>query len=215
MICFASDVRPLKKKQLEIFLQKVPSFQLPTALQEQYQTPASIAADIIYTAYCYNDIRGKKVVDLGCGTGIFSFGAAYAAASEINGIDVDKRCIDIAEAFAKDHGLSVTFLCQDVASIDLKGDVVIMNPPFGAQKANIHADRLFIEKAFMVAPVIYSLHLSKTLPFLTKLIEVLHGEITYQKTYEFPLKGSFSFHKRLLMNIDVTLLRILHEPGSA
>jgi putative methylase len=215
MIYFATDMMPLKKKHLEIFLQQVPSFQIPTVLQEQYQTPASIAADIIYTAYCHNDIKGKHVVDLGCGTGIFSFGAAYAAASKISGIDIDKHCIDIAKAFAKQHSLSVTFLCQDVSSVDLTGDVVVMNPPFGAQKANIHADRVFIEKAFMVAPVIYSLHLSKTLPFLTKLIDSLHGEITFQKTYEFPLKGSFSFHKKLLLNIDVTLLRILHGPDLA
>jgi len=61
----------MKKKELEILLQKVPSFEKPVPHFEQYLTPASIAADIIFTAHQFGDIENKTVIDLGCGTGIF------------------------------------------------------------------------------------------------------------------------------------------------
>lgn len=199
----------LRKKQLEMFLQKVPDFQNPQASLEQYQTPAVLVADIIYEAFCYGDIADKHIVDLGCGTGMFSFGAYKAHASQVIGVDVDTNCIQIAEGFARKHHLSVEFLCQDVSVIDITGDTVLMNPPFGAQKANIHADRTFIEKAFDIAPIMYSLHLSSTIPFIEKLIFALNGKISFQKKYHFPLKGVFSFHKKERMNVEVTLLRIL------
>ena len=133
-----------------------------------------------------------------------------AHASKVTGVDVDKNCIEMAKGFADEHQLSVTFLCQDVTTVDITGDTVLMNPPFGAQKSNLHADRAFIEKAFEIAPVIYSLHLSSTIPFITKLIKALKGHISFQKVYQFPLKGVFAFHKKEQMNVEVTLLRILH-----
>ena len=61
----------MKQKGLEIILQKVPTYERPNPLIEQYMTPANIAANIIFTAFQFGDIQDKKVVDLGCGTGIF------------------------------------------------------------------------------------------------------------------------------------------------
>ena len=46
-------------------------------------TPAPIAADIIFTAYQWGDIENKTVVDLGCGTGIFSVGAVSMGAKKV------------------------------------------------------------------------------------------------------------------------------------
>lgn len=200
----------LKKKQLEIFLQQVPTFQNPYASLEQYLTPASIVSDIIYTAFCSNDIAGKSIVDLGCGTGIFAFGAMMSHATKVTGIDIDKKSIEDAKMFAKSHNIPVIFLCQDINNINIKADTVLMNPPFGAQKANRHADRVFLKTAMDIAPIIYSLHLTNTIPFITKLINSLEGKITFQKTYHFPLKGVFTFHEKPLVNVDVTLLRTLH-----
>ena len=70
----------MKQRQLEILLQKVPKPTTPVPQLEQYMTPAPIAADIIFTAYLWGDIENKTVVDLGCGTGIFSVGAVLAGA---------------------------------------------------------------------------------------------------------------------------------------
>ena len=98
---------------------------------------------------------------------------------------------------------------QDVKNVELRCDTVIMNPPFGAQKSNKKADRKFIEKGFEIAKVVYSIHLKKTITFIEKLINSLNGTITYQKDYIFPIKDTFFFHKKQVLNFEVTLLRII------
>jgi len=86
-----------------------------------------------------------------------------------------------------------------------------MNPPFGAQKGNRNADRNFIEKGFEIASVLYSLHLSKTVPFVNQLVSSLGGNIDYAKDYIFPIRWMFEFHSKKVVNYDATLLRISTE----
>jgi putative methylase len=199
----------MKQRQLEILLQQVPPPKAPKPALEQYMTPAPIAADILFTAYHWGDIERKTVVDLGCGTGIFAVGAVYLGAEEVYGIDVDKTIISLARQHARSKNLPIHFQTKDVISITTQCDTVLMNPPFGAQKSNRNADRLFIEKGFEIAPVIYSLHLKKTIPFIEKMIHALHGELTYQNDYEFPIKWMFEFHEKEVVKYKITLLRIL------
>ena len=70
----------MKQKQLEIFLQQVPSHPTPIPHLEQYQTPASVAADILFTAFHFQDIKECHLADYGCGTGIFATGAVLLGA---------------------------------------------------------------------------------------------------------------------------------------
>jgi putative methylase len=199
----------MKQKKLEIMLQKVPFYENPNPYIEQYMTPANIAADVIFTAYGFGDIDDKKVIDLGCGTGVFSFGAKLANAKEVVGIDIDEGAIKIAKDFSEENKQDIEYIIKDVKDVDIKCDTVIMNPPFGAQKSNRWADRRFIEKGFKISTVIYSLHLSKTVDFIEKMVSSLNGEINYKKNYSFPIKHSQIFHKKKTVNYDVTLLRIL------
>ncbi len=198
----------MKQRQLEIILQQLPKPTKPNPHLEQYTTPATIAADVIFTAYNWGDIQDKVVVDLGCGTGILATGAFLMGAEKVQGYDIDPNVIAIAQDHAAAHKHSIEFYTQDITSIQTTCDTVIMNPPFGAQKANLKADRKFIEKGFEIASIIYSFHLKKTIPFLEKMITALHGEITLQKDYEFPIKWLFDFHYKQVVNYKVTLLRI-------
>ena len=198
----------MKKKELEILLQKVPTLDRPVPHLEQYITPATIAADIIFTAYQFGDIGDKIVVDLGCGTGIFSAGAFLAGAKKVIGIDIDKNSIKTAKEHAEKNNLKIEFVIKDVKDVDIKCDTVLMNPPFGAQKSNQQADRKFIEKGLQIAKTTYSIHLKKTIPFVEKLIKSLNGEIAYQTDYSFPIKWMFNFHKKEVVKYDVTLLKI-------
>jgi len=199
----------MKQKDLEIMLQKVPTYESPNPFIEQYMTPSNIAVDIIFTAFRFGDIKDKKVVDLGCGTGIFSLGAKIANAKEVVGIDIDEKAIKIAQNYAEKNNEDIQFITKDVKDVEIKCDTVITNPPFGAQKSNRWADRRFIEKGFEISKVVYSLHLSKTIPFIEKLVSSLDGEINYKKTYLFPIKQTYFFHKKKNENVDITLLRIL------
>lgn len=199
----------MKKKELEIYLQKTPYFEKPKISLEQYITSADIAADIIFIAFQMGDIKNKIVLDLGCGTGIFSVGAYITGAKKVIGIDIDKDAIKTAKRFADENKLKIDFIVKDIKDIDILCDTIIMNPPFGAQKSNIYADRRFIEKAFEKANVIYSLHLTKTIPFIEKMVSSLKGNIDFTKNYNFPIKNSQYFHEKKVVFYEVTLLRIL------
>ncbi len=47
-------------------------------------------------AYANNDIIGKTVLDLGCGTGRLALGASYLGADNVVGVDVDRLAIKTA-----------------------------------------------------------------------------------------------------------------------
>lgn len=198
----------MRKKELEILLQKVPLPKKPSPNLEQYMTPANIAADIIFIAHQFEDIKNKTVIDLGCGTGIFSIGATLTGAKKVIGIDLDENIIKTAREYAEQNNLDIEFIVKNVKDVEKKCDTVIMNPPFGAQKSNQKADRKFIEKGFEISKIIYSLHLKKTISFLEKMIFSLGGSITYQKDYSFPIRWMFDFHEKEVTYYDVTLLRI-------
>jgi putative methylase len=199
----------MKKKELEIFLQKIPDFEKPKPGLEQYITPASVVADIIFIAFQMGDIEDKIVLDLGCGTGIFSIAALIAGAKKVTGIDLDEDAVKAAKRFADENKFDINFIVQDVKDVNVSCDTILMNPPFGAQKSNINADRKFIEKAFVLGDVIYSLHLNKTVPFIEKMVSSLKGTIDFTKNYSFPIKHSQSFHSKKVVFFDVSLLRIL------
>jgi putative methylase len=198
----------MKKKELEIILQKVPPFNNPIPSLEQYLTPANIAADIIFIAYQFGDIKNKIIIDLGCGTGIFSIGAYITGAKKVIGIDIDKYSIEIAKNYAEKNNYKISFLISNVSNINKKCDTILMNPPFGAQKGNLNIDRIFINKGFEIASVIYSLHLTKTWSFVEKLIEKKGGNITYTKKYNYPIRWVFDFHKKKVINFETNLIRV-------
>jgi putative methylase len=202
----------MKQRQLEITLQQIPKPTTPIPQLEQYMTPATIAADVIYTAYHWGDIQDKIVVDLGCGTGIFAIGAYLMGAQKTMGFDVDPKVITQAKEYATKKKYPIEFTVQDITAVQTSCDTVLMNPPFGAQKGNLKADRKFIEKGFEIASVLYSFHLKKTIPFFEKMVTALHGEITLQKDYEFPIKWTFDFHYKQVVSYKVTLLRISTHP---
>ena len=63
-------MRYLKKKELELFLEKVPEHPKPTPYLEQYTLPAKVAAEFTWYLTTYIErIKEWRIADLGCGTG--------------------------------------------------------------------------------------------------------------------------------------------------
>ena len=151
--------RLIRKLDLELFLSKIKPHPSPNAGLEQYTTSESVAATMLYlAAYTYCDIVGKRVLDLGCGTGRLALAAAFLGAHSVVGVDIDKTAVKAACENAANVGLDadVDWVVGDIDAVAGSFDTVLQNPPFGVQKRA--ADRRFLEKALEVGNVVYSLH---------------------------------------------------------
>jgi putative methylase len=198
-----------KKKQLEMALQGIPPHKSPKVELEQYSTPAFIAADVLWNALSYGDVTDLKVVDLGCGTGIFTIGAALLGASESVGVDIDEDAISIAKKQSLTRALDSTrFVVADISEFQETADTVIQNPPFGAQKANRKvADRIFLKKALEIAPVVYSFHMKETQDFIVDLAKTSNAQVSHIFTYSFPIPKIYDFHVKEKLDVDVLVFR--------
>lgn len=196
-----------KKKHLEMAIQKVPKHPNPKVDLEQYSTPATIAADLLWNAYSLGDIADKKVMDLGCGTGIFAIASKLLGAVSAIGVDIDKDSIDLASSYCGD----VNFICSDICDLenDFDVDTIFQNPPFGSQKnAKKGADLKFISKAIELSPkVLYSFHMASTEEFLISYFEKNDLEITHIFRYNFPIPKIYEFHTRESANVEVIVIR--------
>lgn len=196
-----------KKKHLEMAIQKVPKHPNPKVGLEQYSTPATIAADLLWNAYSLGDIADKKVMDLGCGTGIFAIASKLLGAASAIGVDIDKDSTDLASSYCGD----VDFICSDICDLenDFDVDTIFQNPPFGSQKnAKKGADLKFISKAVELSPkVLYSFHMASTEEFLISYFEKNDLEITHIFRYNFPIPKIYEFHTRESANFEVIVIR--------
>ena len=204
----------MKLKQLEMTLQRLAGFSRPRAALEQYQTPAPLAARLLYHGLMKGDIGGKSVCDLGSGTGVLAIGAALLGAGTVTGIEIDQQAVRTAEKNAALLGADVEFMVADVRDATLPQyittpcDTVIMNPPFGAQRA--HADRPFIDLALSIAPVTYSIFNAGSIQFI-KTYTAGRAEIAEKVGGVFPIKRTFSFHTRDVQDIEVEILRLIRS----
>jgi putative methylase len=154
-----SQRRLIRKLDLERFLAAVEPQPLPQAHLEQYTSSPAVAAELLHlAAYTQNDIVGKSVLDLGCGTGRLALGAAFLGANSVVGVDVDRLAIKTAQKNAQQADLAdkAQWGLADVTAVTGRLDTGVMNPPFGVQ--NREADRAFLDKSLEVASNIYSLH---------------------------------------------------------
>lgn len=200
----------ITKKKLEIVLSKLKEHGKPKPSLEQYTIPSRLAAEILNLAYVSGDIKGKDVVDLGCGSGRLSIGAAILGAEGVIGVDVDadalqtaKENLDAVKGLIR--GSSVDFINADIKQWGGEADTVVQNPPFGIQKK--HADRIFLERAMETATKVYSLHrgYEKSRQFITKFVESRRGKVKNIVTYKFRIPHMFRFHKKPKVEFDVDL----------
>ncbi|WAI02009.1 METTL5 family protein [Methanogenium organophilum] len=199
----------MRIRQLEIMLEDCAGFPDPDARSEQYATPAVVAARFLHEADRRGDIRGMRVVDLGCGTGILACGAALLGAGEVIGIDRDKDALAVARKNAEKLGAEVTFLEADISRSGAEippADTVIMNPPFGAQRA--HADRPFIDAGLASAEVVWGIFNSGSHSFLESYVR-RRATIDTVISATFPIRRTFAHHTRDVMPIPVDFIRLV------
>ncbi|MEM2142054.1 MAG: METTL5 family protein [Candidatus Thorarchaeota archaeon] len=203
----------MRLKNLEMLLQSIdPMTDLDVRL-EQYPTPATIAARVVYAAQVqHGDITGKTVCDLGCGNGILALGAALMGAKMVLGVDVESKALKVSRRNADLLGVEgvTEWILADVSSFEIRqtANTVLSNPPFGVKTRG--ADLRFLRRALSVAEVTYSFHLSseKSRRFLTQAIVEMGGRVTHVETLRFPIGHLYEFHQKSIHTIEVDLYRI-------
>ena len=94
-------------------------------IAEHYNNRYEISCDVVhYGPLCpgedklrlLGDIKGKKVIDLGCGGGQNAVALAKPGA-EVTAVDLSTEQINRAEMLASDHGVSVHFKQADISSM--------------------------------------------------------------------------------------------------
>ncbi len=194
------------KKELELLLEQLEDLKHPSVVEEQYSTPPPLAAELLTIAYLHGDIANRVVYDLGSGNGILAIGAKLLGAKRAVGIERDSHAVEVARRNSQKLDVAVEFIICDVRAVHDKCDTVVMNPPFGAQRASRHADRVFLKKALEIAHVVYSIHNAGSEQFLRQFVQP--ATVT-RFPASFKLKRRFWFHKKDKINMPVDMYRIV------
>jgi len=200
--------RTLSKRQLEIRLGKLKILESPRLKLEQYPVSPEVAAELLYMAgFEHDDLHGKKIAELGTGTGRLAIGAALMGAQSVLGVDVDERALVLARENAAGLGAVVDWANRRMEDVKGEFDTVIMNPPYGTRLR--HHDVKFLLKGFQLAPVTYSIHKSSTRDFLSELIKKHGRRVDEIRSMRMVIPHLFSFHKRKWAGIDVDVYRTM------
>jgi|AntRauMinimDraft_2_1070382.scaffolds.fasta_scaffold00005_119 putative methylase len=198
----------MKKSQLAIKLSKVEEFQQPKISLEQYITPPQLAADILHTSWMQGCIEGKKVVDLGTGTGIFAIGAVLLGAKEVVAVEKDEDAIQIAKQNAENLGVEseIKFIKSDIEDFESTCDTVVMNPPF-----SVHSDIDigFIQKAIELGDSVYSVSHPGARKSIKDFVANSDHVLEALEEYKISLPPTYGFHteENRETQIDVLITR--------
>jgi putative methylase len=200
----------ITKSALAIQLSKLNVFTKAKVRLEQYPTDSEIAATVLWDAFMQGDIEDKILADLGSGTGILGIGAILLGAKHVYFIDTDREVLDILRENLAKLDIPVKkfkVLNKGVEDINIpyfvqiKADVVIQNPPFGTKEK--HIDKKFLEKAFTIAPVIYSLHKLTSDKFIKAVASDHMFKSQLIHKFNFPIKASMKHHKKKVEKVEV------------
>jgi putative methylase len=201
------EEQTVSKRQLEIQLAKLNILQNPQLGLEQYPVSPKVASELLYMAgFEHQDLRGE-VIDLGTGTGRLAIGAALMGSRRVVGVDIDERSIALARENATAAGVKVDWELSDIDQVVGKFDTVIMNPPYGTRLP--HLDLRFLERAFELAPVSYSIHKSSTREFLKRMVERKDRRVDEVRSMSLEIPHLFSFHQKRSERVEVDIYRIL------
>ncbi|KAF9764263.1 Methyltransferase-like protein 5 [Nosema granulosis] len=195
----------MKIKNLKIELSKVKRFTNISYKLEQYMTPAELAAHAIFCIHSeYDDIEGKIVMDLCCGTGILAIGCSFFGPKYLMAVDVDKEALDVCKENLINFEVECDLIRSDFNKFSMFSDMVdtvIMNPPFGTKIK--HQDVKALDKALSIAKVVYSMHKKSTRDYFLK--KYPSSKVVAQMKYDLP--RTYDFHKSKNKVIEVDLIR--------
>ena len=143
----------MRPKHLAMALSKLTPHPCADVSLEQYATEGDLAAYWMLAVDQLDGLEGRRVVDLGAGNGILGIAALMLGAEHVVFVEVDddaetvlQRNINgLDDALAKRAMVVKAHIGADDVILE-RPDIIVMNPPWGVQRAK--ADRPFLELAF-------------------------------------------------------------------
>jgi SAM-dependent methyltransferase len=91
------------------------------------KTKGKFRTDIRESFFSKIDFRGKRVLDIGCNSGQYCFMAKRMGASEVVGLDINKKRLEQARIINENEGLDICFLEKDISEASSLGkfDIVL------------------------------------------------------------------------------------------
>jgi putative methylase len=192
----------VRRSQLVLQLARVPPFPEPDPRLEQVLTPPEAAAELLARADQIEPLAGHSVVDLGAGTGRLAIGAALLGATPVRAIEIAPDAADVARRAAHDAGVEIDVEVRDVEGYDRPADVVLLNPPFGAQRR--HADRPFWDAAFALARrSVHGFALAESRTFIAHRAVARGAHVIETQPVAWDLARTFPHHTRNRVSLPV------------
>jgi release factor glutamine methyltransferase len=135
-------IKPSRRRTLRTRAARFPLVVRPTVFHPRWFLSSEVLARFVGRL----DLRGKRVADVGTGSGVLALAAARAGAAFVAAVDVNPEAARSAaeNARANGYGDRVAALCGDLLGAISPGarfDVVLSNPPFFAGEPRDLADR--------------------------------------------------------------------------
>jgi ribosomal protein L11 methyltransferase len=74
------------------------------------------------------ELAGRRVADIGCGSGVLAIAAAHLGATPVHAVDIDERAVELAELNAIANGVVVSAMPGSVAALPCPHyDVIVAN----------------------------------------------------------------------------------------
>lgn len=204
-------------RDLEMVLEKLKDFVSPIEKLEQYRTPGDIAALMIWEASFRRDLDRDIVVDLGCGTGVLTYGSLLLGANNALCLDIDWSALHVAKENLTDFSGLFDLVAGDARRLPMRplSDkcTVIMNPPFGVKTRG--ADVEFLKAALGACSTVYSLHKysPESLKLISKIAEDVGFALSIVTRATMVLKQRLKHHRKKTHRFEVVLIRLVKASG--
>ncbi|MDO4264682.1 MAG: 50S ribosomal protein L11 methyltransferase [Deinococcus sp.] len=142
---FKKNLKPVQAGKITIVApwqrEEVPAGQLPLVIEPgmAFGTGHHATTRMAVEALGDLDLGGKRVLDVGTGSGVLAMAAAKLGAAYTLGVDIDPITIPIARDNARDNGLTSGIRFEE-GTLGLEDDAELFGEPYDVLVANLYAE---------------------------------------------------------------------------
>ena len=143
-----------------------------------------------------------SILDIGTGTGCIAISLAkHLKTSEVTGIDISQKALEIATKNKERQEVDISFLKMDILnpdkSFDRKFDVIVSNPPYVCNSEKLLMERNVLDYEPHTALFVED---SEPLIFYDKIADFAKAHLTQEGTLYFEINERFGMEMNLLLD---------------